>query len=141
MTRADNFGSIEHEGIVQKSDSGSVVVRISSASACSGCHAEKSCNISGDKEKLIEVQGSYDLSPGDNVTVLMKKSMGYAAVLLGYVFPLILVVIMLIILFELQVPEIVAGLGSLAVLIPYYLILYLSRNRLSNKFTFTIKAL
>ena len=140
MTRPDNFENIEHEGIVQKSDNNSVSVRIISAPACSGCNAEGFCNVSGSREKIVEVHGNYDVSPGDNVTVLMKKSMGYAALFLGYVFPLILVVAILIILIELTVSEIIAGLGSLAMLAVYYLILFFFRNRLNNKFTFTIKA-
>ena len=140
MTRSDNFESIEHKGIVQKSDDKSVTVLISSASACSGCHAEGSCNLVGVKEKIVEVKGSHELSPGDNVVVLMKKSMGYAALFLGYVFPFILVITVLIILAALPVTELIAGLGSLAILIPYYLALYFFRNRISNKFEFSIKA-
>ena len=140
MTRSDNFESIEHEGIVQKSDDKSVTVRISSASACSGCHAEGSCNLAGVKEKIVEVKGNHELSPGDIVIVLMKKSMGYTALFLGYIFPLILVISILIILAALPVPEIIAGLGSLAILIPYYFALYFFRNRISNRFTFSIKA-
>lgn len=140
MARSDNFECIEHKGIVQKSDDKSVTVLISSASACSGCHAEGSCNLSGVKEKIVEVKGSHELSPGDNVVVLMKKSMGYAALFLGYVFPFILVITVLIILAALQVTELIAGLGSLAILIPYYLALYFFRNRISNKFKFSIKA-
>jgi positive regulator of sigma E activity len=140
MTRSDHFECIEHEGKVQKSDSKSVLIRISSASACSDCHAEGSCKLSGVSEKIIEVPGNYNLSPGDNVTVLMKKSLGYAALFLGYVIPLILVMSILITLVALPVPEVTAGLGSLAVLIPYYLALYFYKNRISKKFIFSIKA-
>jgi len=140
MAKSDNFESIEHKGIVQKSDNKAVTVLRSSASACSGCHAEGSCNLSGVKEKIVEVKGSHELSPGDNVVVLMKKSMGYAALFLGYVFPFILVLTVLIILAALPVTELIAGLGSLVILIPYYLALYFFRNRISNKFEFSIKA-
>jgi len=139
MTRSDNLENIEHKGIVQKSDNKSVVIRILSAPACYGCQAEGSCNLSGAKEKIVEVQGNYNLVPGENVTVLMKKSMGYAALFLGYIFPLILVIAILITLLAFSMPEITAGLGSLAILIPYYLVLYSFRNRISNKFTFSIK--
>jgi len=140
MTRSESFESIEHDGIVQKTDGQSVFVKISSASACTGCHAEKLCNLSAAEEKLVEVKGDYKLYPGDNVTVLMKKSMGYTALFMGYVFPLILVVSVLIILASIKVPEIIAGTGSLGILIPYYLALYFFRNRISKKFTFSIKA-
>jgi positive regulator of sigma E activity len=139
MAKPDNSGIIEHEGIVQMSDNRSVTVKISSASACSGCHAEGSCAVSGREDKLIDILGKYDVLPGQSVTVLMKKSMGYTAVMVGYVIPIILVVAVLIILGSLSLPELVAGLGSVAVLIPYYLVLWLFRKRINSNFRFTIK--
>ena len=140
MNNSGSFGTIDHEGIVQKADEKSVIVSISAASACSGCHAEGSCTLSGKEEKIIEVSGRYNVKPGDTVTILMKQSMGYAALFLGYLLPLISVIAILIILISLKVPELVAGLTSLAILIPYYLILYFFRKRINEKFTFTLKA-
>jgi sigma-E factor negative regulatory protein RseC len=140
MAKSDNFGSIEHDGIVQKADKKSVTVRISSASACSGCHAAGSCTLTGKEEKIIDISGTYNVMAGDIVTVVMKKSMGYIAVALGYIFPFLGVITILIILASLSVPELTAGLASLAILIPYYIILYFFRNRINNKFTFTLKA-
>jgi sigma-E factor negative regulatory protein RseC len=131
--------TINHEGIVQKTDDKSVIVSISAATACSGCYAEGSCTLSGKEEKIIEVPGKYIVKPGDKVTILMKQSMGYAALLLGYLLPLISVVVILIILISFKIPELTAGLISLAVLIPYYVILYFFRNRINEKFTFTLK--
>jgi len=139
MSRSDNSGSIEHNGIVQKSDNNSVTIKISSISACSACHAEGSCSLSGKEDKIIDISGRYNVMPGDSVTVVMNKSMGYTAVLLGYVIPVILVVTFLIILGTLSLSELITGLGSLAVLIPYYSILWFFRNRINNNFRFTIK--
>jgi sigma-E factor negative regulatory protein RseC len=139
MTRSDNFGTIEHEGIVQKSDNKSVTVKISSESACSGCHAEGLCSLSGKEDKIIDILGRYNVTPGQTVTVLMKKSMGYSAVMLGYVVPLILVIALVIILGSMSLPELITGLGSLAVLVPYYLLLWLFRKQINNNFRFTIK--
>lgn len=139
MTSPDIYGSIEHEGIVRSSGKDSVIVGITSESACSGCHAQGSCQLSGIKEKIIEVEGSYDLMPGDNVTILMKKSMGYKALLLGYIFPLIFFILIFILFMSVPLSELVAGLGSIAMLGIYYLILYFFRNSISNKFSFTIK--
>jgi len=137
---SDKFKSIEHEGIVQRSDNKSVTVSIISSSACSGCHVEGICSLSGREEKTVEIPGIYKVLPGDSVTVQMKQSSGYKAVFLGYIMPLILVVAILIILVSLSVPELTAGLGALTMLIPYYLTLYVLRNRINKKFTFTIKA-
>ena len=139
MTISTKSNTIRHDGIVQKSDNNSVTVKILSESACSGCHAEGVCSLSGREEKIVVVSGVYNVSPGDNVTVLMEQSTGYAAVILGYVFPVILVISVLIILASLSDSELTAGIGSIAILIPYYIILWLFRRRISKKFTFTIK--
>lgn len=140
MNSTKNSGIINHEGIVQRIDDTSVIVSISSSTACSGCHAEGSCNMAGKEEKIIEVTGRYNVRTGDRVTILMKQSMGYAALLLGYLLPLLSVVTVLIILVAMEVPELPAGLLSLAILIPYYIILYLFRRRVNEKFSFTLKA-
>jgi positive regulator of sigma E activity len=132
--------TINHEGIVQKADNKSVIVSISAISACSGCHAEGSCTLSGKEEKIIEVSGNYNVKQGDKVTILMKQSMGFAALSLGYLLPLISVISGLIIMISLKVPELIAGLISLAILIPYYVVLFFLRMRINEKFTFTLKA-
>ena len=137
---SDRFDTIEHEGIVQKSDNDSITVSIISSAACSGCHAEGICSLSGKQEKIIEIPGDYQVLPGDSVMVQMKQSSGHSAVFFGYVMPLVLLVAVLILLVSLSVPELLAGLGALAVLIPYYLMLYVFRNRISKKFIFTLKA-
>jgi len=139
MASSDKYENIEHEGIVKRSDSSSATVLITTASACTGCHAEGMCNISGKEEKIIDVPGNYNLSPGDVVTILMKKSMGYKALFLGYVLPFILVIVTLILLISLSVPEGWAGLGTLLMLLPYYLTLWLFRKSINSKFSFTIK--
>jgi len=130
---------INHEGVVQSISNNSVIVSISATSACSGCHAEGGCTLSGKEEKVIEVTGSYNVAPGDIVTVLMNQSMGFTALFLGYLFPLVLVIIMLIILSSVGVNEFISGVASIAAIIPYYSGLYFFRKRINKKFTFTLK--
>jgi sigma-E factor negative regulatory protein RseC len=130
---------INHKGIVQGTSNNSVIVSIISATACSGCHAEGQCTLSGKQEKTIEVNGIYNVAIGESVTILMQKSMGFAALSYGYLLPLLLVVLMLIIFSSLGVQELASGLLSLAILIPYYIVLFLFRKKISKKFTFTLK--
>ncbi len=139
MNRSYNDGIIEHEGTVQRCGSNSVTVSISSETACSGCHAKNSCSFSGSSEKLIEVPGHFNLVAGDNVTVIMRKSMGFRAVFLGYVIPFILLTLALVILNSYTGSELMAGVGSVSITGFYYLILYFFRNSIKNIFTFTIK--
>jgi sigma-E factor negative regulatory protein RseC len=96
--------------------------------------------MSGREEKIVEVKGHYNVNPGDRVTVLMKQSMGYAALFLGYVFPVIAVVAALVAFISLKLPELTSGLASLAILIPYYSILFFFRKTINEKFSFTLKA-
>ncbi len=139
MNRSNSYDNIEHEGTVQRSDNNLVIVSISSESACSSCHAKGACSLSGSKEKLIEVPGSYDLVPGDNVTVMMHRSTGFRAVLLGYVLPFMLLIPALLILSSSGMSELTAGLGSVAVVSIYYFVLFIFRDRIGNNFTFSIK--
>ena len=139
MKDSNDTGTISHEGIVQKVINTSVFVSIVTTTACSGCHAEGSCSLSGKQEKIIEIYGSYNVKAGDKVTVLMKQLMGYSALFLGYLLPGILVVAVLIIMISMKIQELMAGVISIAILIPYYLILYFLREQINKKFTFTLK--
>ena len=139
MAGADFKETIQHDGVVQQADSNSVFVKITSLHACSGCHAEGSCALTGKEEKIVEVPGNYSVKAGDLVTIIMNQSMGYIAVVLGYIMPLLIVILTLIILISVSVPELTAGLLSLSVLAPYYFLMYLFRNKIDKKFTFTLK--
>lgn len=130
---------IDHEGIVAGNSGKSVIVSIKSGSACSGCHARGACNMLGTEEKLVEVKGTYDVKPGDSVNILMSRSMGFSALAFGYILPFIVLLSMLIAMNAFDVPELTAGLISIAALMSYYLILYFFRERLSGKFVFTLK--
>lgn len=140
MSGSKIYECIEHDGIVANADERSVTVKIVSNSACSGCHAEGFCMVSDKKEKDIIVPGKYTVAPGDCVIVQMKKSMGYKALFIGYILPLLVFLVALILFAAFSVGEIYAGLGALVILIPYYLILWFFRKRIYNNFTFTIKA-
>lgn len=131
--------TIQHDGKVKKVDGNSVLVSITSNAACSGCHAEGLCGISGKEEKIIDIKGRYNVSPGDSVTVIMEQSTGYKAVVLSYLVPLVIVITGLILCNILSFNELTAGLISISFLVPWYLILYLFRNKINRSFTFTLK--
>lgn len=139
MENSHDKNTISHPGVVQKSGNESVTVIISSSSACSGCHAEGACSLSGNEEKIIEVKGRYNLMAGDKVEVIMKQSDGFTAVFISYLIPLIIVVTSLIVLLYLRFPEPVAGLLSIFFLLPYYLGIYFFRKKINDRFVFSLK--
>lgn len=139
MKETGTTGIIEHEGTVQKVGSDSVIVNIHPVSACSGCHADGYCSLSGRKEKTIRISGSYNVAAGERVTVMMNESTGFRAVILGYIVPLAVLVFGLAVLTAASVNELTAGLLSIAFLVPYFLILYFVRHRIERNFYFTLK--
>lgn len=132
--------SIEHSGIVEQIDGEQIKVLIMQQSACSECHAKSLCSVADKKEKIIEVISSDPtLKVGDRVIIYGESSIGLQAVLLAFVIPLLLIFLALFIFQHFIENELMAGILSILVLVPYYLILFLSNKRLKNKFQFKIK--
>jgi len=138
---AGTNGEIRHPGVVEKIDGKRITVRILPQQACSACHSKASCGISGDEEKFIEVQTPFGSTvlPGEQVLVSLKLESGFKALLLGYIFPLILLVAVLFALYYLSGSEGLAALSSLITLILYYGLLYAFRGKLQRKFTFGLE--
>jgi sigma-E factor negative regulatory protein RseC len=134
-------GTIIHPGIIQSISGDRVFIRILSQSACSTCHAKGACSIADVEEKIIEaiVDSSSNHKPGEQVMVRMEESLGYKAVIMGYVLPLIVLVGSIVIFLLVLKNEGLAALLSLFMLVPYYFVLYLFRNRLRKEFRFRIE--
>jgi sigma-E factor negative regulatory protein RseC len=139
MKKSGSHGTIQHAGTVKQVEDNSVLVSIISNSACSGCHAEGICNISGKEEKIISVRGRYNVFPGDNVTVEMNESMGMKAVVLSYIMPVFIIIAGLVVFSSLSISEAASGLAALSLLLPYFLILYIFRKNINRSFSFTLK--
>ncbi len=132
--------NITHQGIVEQIKNNTIFVKIIVSSACAICKAKSLCSVNDFKEMLVDinVNNASIYKPGQTVTVKMKKSLGGKAVLLAYIIPFIIMMLSLIILTLLNFSELFAGLFSIGILAPYYLVLYLLKNKLSKTFKFTI---
>ncbi|NQT76804.1 MAG: SoxR reducing system RseC family protein [Bacteroidetes bacterium] len=132
--------SISHPGIIEQVTEDKIIVKIIAMSACSSCHAKGMCNVADMEEKVVEVRKipHRDFQKNDQVTVSMKKSLGSRAVLLGYIFPFVLMIVTLLLVLFLAGNEGSAGLSAMLVLIPYYWLLYIYRSKLKSTFSFTI---
>ena len=135
--------TIDHIGIIERIEGDIIFVRIEQESACSECHAKGICTASERKEKIIEVitDNSNAYHVNEKIIVSAELSLGLKAVLLAFVFPLTIVVMAIIIGTYLNWDESTNGTIGLALLIPYYVILYYFRNRIKKKFVFTLKKL
>ncbi len=131
---------LRHTGIVKEVTPSSLVVSIINQSACSGCHAKGACTVSDVQEKDIEITSfrkSYQ--PGNMVTVLFRESSGLKALFLGYVLPFLVLMITLIVAIEVTGIEVLGGFIALAMLVPYYLVLYFFKDKLKKAFTFELE--
>ncbi len=98
------------------------------------------CSVSDmeDKEILVPDSGG-GFRKGDLVEVMMKSSLGTKAVLIGYVYPFLILLTVLLILTGSGVTELKAGILSLGTLVPYYFVVYLFRDKLARTFSFSIR--
>lgn len=131
-----------HEGIIQEVSANKLTVSIISASACSSCHAKGACLASDMKEKEIDINhfsGNY--YPGQHVNIVGRTSQGYKAAFYGYMIPFILVFSTLMISISFTNNEVFSGLLSLLILIPYYTVLYIFRNKIKNSFEFEVASI
>lgn len=132
---------IKHNGVVDGVEEGCVRVRILQSSACSACKVAAHCNASETKEKIIEVQVAdavkYQL--GDSVVVVADTAVGFRASLYGYLLPLLLMVVALFAVLKITQSEGYVAVSALGILIPYYIGLYLLRNKLRNKLSFSLE--
>lgn len=132
---------IKHNGVVDGVEEGCVRVRILQSSACSACKVAAHCNASETKEKIIEVQvaDADRYQRGDSVTVVADTAVGFRASLYGYLLPLILMVVSLVAVLKITQSEGYAAVSALGILIPYYIGLYLLKNKLRNKLSFSLE--
>lgn len=133
--------TIKHLGIVENIQGSHLSVRIVQTSACAACSVKGHCSSADSKDKIIDIidaaAASYQV--GENVMVVGETSMGMQAVALAFIIPFVLLIFTLFLFMALIENELYAALLSLAVLVPYYYILWLNKTRLKQKFSFTIK--
>ena len=133
--------TIKHLGIVENIQGSHLSVRIVQTSACAACSVKGHCSSADSKDKIIDIidtaASSYRV--GEKVMVIGETSMGMMAVVLAFIIPFVLLIFSLFLFMALMENELYSALLSLAILIPYYFILWLNETRLKQKFSFTIK--
>ena len=129
---------ISHEGIVTSIDDNNVEVKILSKSACASCNIKGACNMSEMKEKIISINTpkANDFQIGQNVMVSMGLGQANKAIVFAYVIPTIILFSMIFILNHFKIEEGINALISICSLVPYYLILFLFRDKMKRKFEY-----
>ncbi len=134
---------ITHDGTVVAIEGDLLKVEIINVSACSSCSAANLCSASEKEAKVVDVIAGpgESYSVGDIVTFEGDESMGIRAVAVAYVTPLLLVVAGLLIGRAAGLSDAGCALAALAPLVPFYIGLYLLRDRIDKTFKFKTKNL
>lgn len=132
---------VSHKGKIVSIDRYVTTVEIIRSSACSECHAKQLCGYSEEEKKLVPVAtDAFAMhNVGDEVEVCMKQSMGMKAVWISYIIPLIIMMAVILAVSACGMSELASGLGAIAAVAVYYLVVFLFRDRLNNEFVFYIK--
>ena len=133
---------IEHPGIIEKMEGGKVTVRIESRSACGSCHGRSHCSMSDMEEKTVEVQttGMNGFRAGQSVILTLERSLGFKALVLGYIIPLIILIAGILLMMLITRNEALSALTGIFLLVPYYFWIYQIREKLRGHFHFRIRA-
>lgn len=136
-----NEETISHEGIVTKITDDELEIKILAQSACAACHAKSACGMGEQAEKILTVPRpkDRDFALNQKVNVRMAIGQGNKAAVLAYLIPIVLLLAVLFVCLGLGMNEGLAALVSIIALVPYYIVLYLRRDKLKKKFDYTIE--
>ena len=132
---------IEHTGRVERVESDTVYVTITSSSACGSCKARQACGLAEAQEKTVVVRcaDAAQYAAGDDVTVGIRRSAGARAVVLGYVGALVVLMgVLLITVGWLGWDEAAGAASALGSVAGYYGALWSMRHKIEHTIQFTI---
>ena len=132
---------VKHTGTVVSMTDKEVTVEMVNRSACATCRAKTLCSLSEQKEKRITLPLAAGVCwrVGEEVEVSLRASLGYWAVFLMYVLPLIALLIVLFLLHALGISEWITGLSALAAPLFCYGVVWLFRDRIGKQYTFVLQ--
>ena len=136
-----NEETISHEGIVTKITDDELEIKILAQSACAACHAKSACSMGEQAEKFLTVPrpNGRDFALNQKVNVIMAVGQGNKAAVLAYLIPIVLLLAVLFVCLGLGINEGLSALISIVALVPYYIVLYLKRDKLKNQFLYIIE--
>lgn len=130
---------ISHIGKITDITPEVTTVEIVSESACGSCHAKAFCGLGDARTKAVQLPTSTEMfSVGDTVNVNLRRSMGFKAVWLSYVIPLLVLLATLLPLLSFGIGELTSALIALSATAAYYFLIYLFRDKLKNEYSFYI---
>ena len=138
---ANESNTVSHEGVITKITDDELEIKILAQSACAACHAKSACGMSEQSEKTLTLPRpeGRDFQLFQKVNVKMSIGQGNKAAVLAYLIPILLLLAVLLACLGLGLSEGLSALISIVALIPYYIVLYLRRDKLKKKFEYIVE--
>ena len=131
---------IEHQAKIVKIMADAVEAEMVVQSACAHCALQKSCQPqeASVRKIVIPTKQASKYCLGEKIWVEISLDDGWMAAFFAYILPLILVLTVLLICLSCRMNEIISGICSIIVLIPYYFGVFLKRDFFVKKLNFKI---
>ena len=132
---------ISHSGIIHSITDGCIRVQIVQTSACAACKVASHCNAAESKIKIVDVMSNNTsgYKVGQEVTVWASKDVANRALMLGFGVPFLLLICVLMVALKLTGNEGIAALAAIASLVPYYVALWLMRDKIQQHISFNLE--
>lgn len=132
---------ISHSGIIQSITEDCIKVQIVQTSACAACKVASHCNAAESKLKIVDVMcnDTNGYQEGQQVLVWASKNVANRALLLGFGVPFLLLICVLMVSLKLTSNEGAAALVALGSLVPYYILLWLMRDKIQKQISFNLE--
>ncbi|MDY6205599.1 MAG: SoxR reducing system RseC family protein [Prevotella sp.] len=136
------MNKIIHVGVIEYIKGKKLRVRIVQQPACSACDMADHCHVSEGKVKSIDAymtDGENRFQTGQEVQIVGMQSQGRLAVVLAFVIPFLILTAVLFTAMAFSLGEPLSALISVAALLPYFILLYLFRDKLRRQFRFYVQ--
>lgn len=129
------------EGVVRKIEKQTVTVEVTIQSACASCQVKGLCGNANMKHELIKAKTDHPekLNIGDTIRITMKQSMGGKAVTIGYLLPLVVMIITLFITYSISHNELLSVILALVLTTVYYLFIWMFGKKIGRQFVFYVE--
>ncbi|MBQ2398466.1 MAG: SoxR reducing system RseC family protein [Muribaculaceae bacterium] len=143
MMKSVKAEQIIHLGKVLSVDSsvGSIEILLEDGGDCGSCPAAKLCNHGPKSENKVVVMSDDTFEVGEKVRVVGTEMMHRKAIVLALVCPCLLLIATMVMVYLLTLDESVAALSGLGLMLVFFIVLYVCRNRIAREFVFRVEKL
>lgn len=133
---------VEHIATITSIQSGSISVELSPGQKCNGCGIAAMCGAKGEKLVLeLKVVDASSFSVGERVRLIANERSTWRAICIGLVMPSLLLFVAVIGLLAAGMGQLAVACVGVAVVVVYYVTLYMFRNRVVDRISWTIEKL